>query len=246
MDLKDKIAIVTGGSRGIGKKTVEIFSELGARVYFTYNKSNEEADKISENTGAVAIRCCQTDRSAILDIVNSIFEKEKRIDILVNNAGITDDQFFAIAEMDRWQEVLDVNLDGTVYWSKSVCKPMIQGGGGSIINVASVSGLVGIPGQTNYSTSKGAILAFTRSLAAELASKRVKVNSVVPGFIETDMTGKMPRDIKRQNLGKIALKRFGKPEEVAKVISFLASDDSSYIVGQTIVVDGGLTATAVF
>lgn len=246
MDLKDKIAIVTGGSRGIGKKTVEILSELGARVYFTYNKSNEEADKISDNTGAVAIRCCQTDRSAILDIVNSIFEKEKRIDILVNNAGITDDQFFAIAEMDRWQEVLDVNLDGTVYWSKSVCKPMIQAGGGSIINVASVSGLVGIPGQTNYSTSKGAILAFTRSLAAELASKKVKVNSVVPGFIETDMTGKMPRDIKRQNLGKIALKRFGKPEEVAKVIAFLASDDSSYIVGQTIVVDGGLTATAVF
>jgi len=246
MDLKDKVAIVTGGSRGIGKKTVELFSAVGARVYFTYNSRQEEAAEIAERTGSVAIQCCQTDRDCILNIVNSTFDKEKKIDILVNNAGITDDQFFAIADITQWYKVLEVNLNGTVYWSKSVCKPMILSGGGSIINVASVSGLVGIPGQTNYSTSKGAILAFTRSLAAELASKNVRVNSVVPGFIETDMTGKMPRDIKKQNLGKIALKRFGKPEEVAKVIAFLASDDSSYITGQKIVVDGGLTATSIF
>lgn len=246
MDLKDKIAIVTGGSRGIGKSTVELFAELGARVYFTYNSSRDEALQTAQRTGSVAIQCCQKDRDGINNIVDSIFEKEKRIDILVNNAGITGDQFFAIADITEWNKVLEVNLNGTIYWSKSVCKPMIMGGGGAIINVASVSGLIGIPGQTNYSTSKGAILAFTRSLAAELASKKVRVNSVVPGFIETDMTGKMPRDIKKQNLAKIALKRFGKTEEVAKVVAFLASEDSSYIAGQAIVVDGGLTATAVF
>lgn len=246
MDLKDRIAIVTGGSRGIGRKTVEIFSELGARVYFTYNSRREDAEQTAQATGAVAIQCDQEDREGILKIVDSIFEKEKKIDVLVNNAGVTDDQFFAIAEISGWSKVLDINLNGTIYWSKSVCKPMIQSGGGTIINMASVSGLVGIPGQTNYSTSKGAILAFTRSLAAELASKKIRVNSIVPGFIETDMTGKMPRDIKKQNLGKIALKRFGKPEEVAKVAAFLASDDASYITGQSIVVDGGLTATAVF
>lgn len=246
MDLKDRVAIITGGSRGIGKKTVEIFAELGARVYFTYNSKHDEAEMISQKTGAAPIQCCQEDSDGILNVVNTIFEKEKKIDILVNNAGITDDQFFAIADITGWHKVLNVNLNGTIYWSKSVCKPMIMGGGGTIINMASVSGLVGIPGQTNYSTSKGAILAFTRSLAAELASKNIRVNSIVPGFIETDMTGKMPRDIKKQNLGKIALKRFGKPEEVAKVAAFLASEDSSYITGQSIVVDGGLTATAVF
>lgn len=246
MDLKDRVAIVTGGSRGIGKKTVETFSELGARVYFTYNSKHEDAEQTAQKTGAIAIQCCQEDKDAIQNIVNFIFEKEKKIDILVNNAGVTDDQFFAIAEINGWNKVLEINLNGTIYWSKSVCKPMILGGGGTIINMASVSGLVGIPGQTNYSTSKGAILAFTRSLAAELASKNVRVNSVVPGFIDTDMTAKMPRDIKKQNLGKIALKRFGRPEEVAKVAAFLASDDSSYITGQSIVVDGGLTATAVF
>ncbi|NLD99184.1 MAG: 3-oxoacyl-ACP reductase FabG [Fibrobacter sp.] len=246
MDLKDRIAIVTGGSRGIGKKIVEVFCNRGAKVYFTYNSNHDEAEKTVQSSGAVAIQCNQNDHEGINRVVDSIFDKEKRINILVNNAGITDDQFFAIANIGEWYKVLEVNMNGTIYWSKSVCKPMIHGGYGTIINVASVSGLVGIPGQTNYSTSKGAILAFTRSLAAELASKKIRVNSVVPGFIDTDMTGKMPRDIKKQNLGKIALKRFGTAEEVAKVTAFLASEDSSYITGQAIVVDGGLTATAVF
>lgn len=246
MDLKNRVAIVTGGSRGIGRKIVEVFCNLGATVYFTYNKDEQSAGEVEQLFGAQAIKCDQSERPAIERTVEQIYEKENSVDILVNNAGVTADNFFALANLDEWRKVLDINLNGTIYWSKAVCKPMMYSDGGAIINMASVSGLVGIPGQTNYAASKGAVLAFTRSLAAEVAPKKIRVNAVVPGFIDTDMTAKMPRDIKKQSVQKIALKRFGTAEEVAKTTAFLASDDASYIVGQTIIVDGGLTATSVF
>ncbi len=246
MDLKNRVAIVTGGSRGIGRKIVEVFCNLGATVYFTYNKDEQSAGEVEQLFGAQAIKCDQSERPAIERTVEQVYEKENSVDILVNNAGVTADNFFALANLDEWRKVLDINLNGTIYWSKAVCKPMMYSDGGAIINMASVSGLVGIPGQTNYAASKGAVLAFTRSLAAEVAPKKIRVNAVVPGFIDTDMTAKMPRDIKKQSVQKIALKRFGTAEEVAKTTAFLASDDASYIVGQTIIVDGGLTATSVF
>lgn len=246
MDISEKVAIVTGGSRGIGRAIVEHLTSLGATVYFTYGKNSEAAKEVESATGAVGYCCDQTDHERIRSVAEEIYEKEKGLSILINNAGITDDQFFALADMDEWQKVVDINLTGSIVWAKAVCKMMMHSGGGSIVSVASVSGLVGIAGQTNYATSKGGLLAFSRALAAEVATKKIRVNVIVPGFIDTEMTGKMPRAIKKQSLERIAMKRFGGVEEVAKATAFLASDDASYITGQTLVVDGGLTATATF
>jgi 3-oxoacyl-[acyl-carrier protein] reductase len=145
---------------------------------------------------------------------------------------------------EDWNRVIDTNLNGAFRWCKAVTRPMLGARRGSIINIASIAGLVGVMGQTNYAASKGALLAFTRALAAELGAKGIRVNSVVPGFIETDMSARVPRPIKQKNLEHIVLKRFGQPAEIAGVVAFLASDAASYIMGQAIVVDGGLTATA--
>ena len=164
--------------------------------------------------------------------------------MLVNNAGITADTFLMLMPAEDWNRVMDTNLNGAFRWCKAVTRPMLGARRGVIINLASIAGLVGVMGQTNYAASKGALLAFTRALAAELGAKNIRVNSVVPGFIETDMSARVPRAIKQKNLDHIVQKRFGKPEEVASVVTFLASDAASYIMGQAIVVDGGLTATA--
>ena len=145
---------------------------------------------------------------------------------------------------DDWNRVIDTNLHGVYRWCKAVTRPMLRARRGSIINLASIAGLVGVMGQTNYAASKGALLAFTRALAAELGSRNIRVNAVVPGFVETDMSARVPREIKQKYLDRVLLKRFGRPEEVASVVMFLASDAASYIMGQSIVVDGGLTATA--
>jgi 3-oxoacyl-[acyl-carrier protein] reductase len=147
--------------------------------------------------------------------------------------------------VEEWARVMEINAGGAFFWSKAAARIMMNARCGVIVNITSVSGLVGIAGQTNYSASKGALLAFTRSLAAELGPRGIRVNSVVPGFIDTDMTARMPRQIKEKNRDRILLKRFGTASEVAKVVAFLVSDDASYIVGQSIVVDGGLTGTVV-
>jgi 3-oxoacyl-[acyl-carrier protein] reductase len=143
-----------------------------------------------------------------------------------------------------WHALLEVNLTGAVRWCKAACRPMLLARRGAIVNIASVSALIGVPGQTHYAASKGALLAFARSLAAELGTKGIRVNTVIPGFIETDMTAPLPAPIRERNLQRILLRRFGTPAEVAASVLFLASDDASYISGQTLVVDGGLTATS--
>jgi 3-oxoacyl-[acyl-carrier protein] reductase len=239
--LTGQVAVVTGGSRGIGRAIVERFCHEGARVFFTYHQHEEHARQVAE-CGATPLACPQTDAAAIEDAVARITAEAGRIDILVNNAGITRDQFLMLMPESDWQQVLDVNLNGAFRWSKAVSRPMLLARRGAIIQVASVSGLVGVAGQTNYAASKGALLAFGRALAAELGPKGIRVNSVVPGFIATDMTACLPRAIKERSLDRILLKRFGQPEEVAAVVAFLASTDAAYIVGQTFVVDGGLTA----
>jgi 3-oxoacyl-[acyl-carrier protein] reductase len=243
-ELVGRVAIVTGGSRGIGRAIVERFAAQGARVFFTYHQHGEQAGQVAAASGAEPIQCSQTDPEAIDAAVARVLGAAGKVDVLVNNAGITRDQFLMLMPAEDWNKVIDTNVSGAFRWCKAVSRPMIGARSGVILNVASVSGLVGVPGQTNYAASKGALLAFTRSLAAEVGSRGIRVNSVVPGFIETDMTAKLPRQIKERSLERIVMKRFGQPAEVAAVVVFLASDSASYITGQMVVVDGGLTATA--
>ena len=242
MKLEGKVAIITGGSRGIGAAIVKKFSELGAKVYFTYRSESDAVKLLAQETGATAFQCDQTDASAIDKTFDAIFADAGKIDILVNNAGITKDGYLPMMPEADFTSVLDANLLGAFRWTKLASKKMYGQRSGSIIFISSVSGLVGVAGQTNYAASKGALCAFARSAASELGAKSIRVNTICPGFIETDMTAKIPRQIARTQVEKITLKRFGKPEEIANVAVFLASDDSSYITGQTIVADGGLTA----
>jgi len=241
-----KSVIVTGGSRGIGRAVVARFARDGAKVYFTYHQHEEAAAETASTCEAIALRCPQSDAEAIAGVVDRVVGEMGRVDVLVNNAGISRDQYLMMMPPEDWDRVIDTNLNGSYRWCKAVSRPMLEVRSGAIVTVASVSGLVGIPGQTNYAASKGALIAFSRSLAAELGPKGIRVNTVVPGFIETDMTARMQRQIKQQNIDRILLHRFGKADDVAAAVTFLASEDAAYIVGQTLVVDGGLSATVAF
>ncbi len=241
MKLEGKVAIVTGASRGIGAAIVENFTRNGAKVFFTYKSSEDAAKELAAKTGAEAVKCAQDDVAGIEALADRIFAECGKIDILVNNAGVARDGFMMLMPQKDWDEVLDTNLNGAWRWTKAVSRKMYAKKSGSIIFISSVSGLVGVGGQTNYSASKGAICALARSAAAELAAKGIRSNAICPGFIETGMVSKMPRDIVRAQKERIAMKRFGRPEEIAEVAAFLASDSSSYITGQTITADGGMT-----
>ena len=244
LPFENKVVVVTGGSRGIGRAIVERFAALGARVFFTYHQSDDLAQEVAAACGAEKIKCSQADAAAIEAAVEHVLATAGKLDVLVNNAGITSDQFLMLMPAGDWDKVIDTNLNGVYRWCKVVSRTMLGARRGTIVNIASIAGLVGVAGQTNYCASKGALLAFSRALAAELGTRGIRVNTVVPGFIETDMTAKVPRAIRARNLERILLRRFGKPSEVAAVATFLASDDAAYIAGQTIVVDGGLTAAA--
>lgn len=243
-EFEGKVVVVTGGSRGIGKAIVQSFAAAGARVFFTYHSKAEAAAELAAETGASAIRCPQTDGPAIQSATEAIFKETGAIDVLVNNAGVARDNFAMLMPEEDWSSVLDVNLTGAFRWCKAVSPFMLRARRGAIINLSSVSALVGVMGQGNYAASKGGLIAFSRALAAELATRGVRVNVVAPGFIETDMTSSMPAEKLQRGLSAVALKRAGKPHEVASVVMFLAGSGASYIVGQTIVVDGGLTGVA--
>jgi 3-oxoacyl-[acyl-carrier protein] reductase len=242
MTTPNQTVVVTGGSRGIGRAVVAQFAAQGAKVFFTYHRNADAAAEVEKACGATALRVEQTDLAAIERTVDQVVTQCGAVDVLVNNAGITSDQYVMMMPFDDWQKVIDTNLNGAFRWAKAVCRPMMMKQSGSIVNVASVAGILGVGGQSNYAASKGGLLALTRALAAEFGPKGIRVNAVVPGYIETDMTARMPRQVKRDSMDRIVLKRYGKPEEVAGVVAFLCSDAASYIVGQTIVVDGGLTA----
>jgi 3-oxoacyl-[acyl-carrier protein] reductase len=246
-NLEGRIALVTGGSRGIGRAVVLELARRGARVAFTWLRAEEAAAEVEQLAAAEGLevagtQCDSRDTGAVSETVERLVADSGQIDVLVSNAGIVRDQYLMLMGEQEFTDVIETNLVGAFRFAKAACRPMMARRSGSIITVASISAIFGIAGQTNYCASKGGLLAFTRALAAELAPKGVRVNAVVPGFIDTEMTAKIPRQIKRANVERILLGRFGSSEEVAAVVAFLASDEASYIVGQSIVVDGGLTS----
>ncbi len=237
--LRDKVGVITGGSRGIGRAMVELFTAEGARVHFTYVKNEEAAGEVA---GGASLRCDGRDREAVAEAADRIVADEGRIDFLVNNASISSNAYFAMHDPADWERVMRCNVDGCYHWARAVVRPMMIQQTGAILNLASVSGLAGVAGQTAYSASKGAILAFSRALAAEVGAKGIRVNALAPGLVDTDMTAVIPRRLRRDYTDRILMKRFGEPDEIARAALFLVSDAASYITGQTLVVDGGLTS----
>ncbi len=241
--LKERVAIVTGGSRGIGKAAALALAAQGAKLVVNYARSSSAADEvvkeISEAGGeAIAVQADVSQSEDVDNLIKQTLDKFKRIDVLVNNAGITKDTLLLRMKPEQWQAVIDLNLTGVFLCTKAVSKTMLKQRSGRIINIASVAGQMGNPGQANYSAAKAGVIGFTKTVAKELAQRGVTVNAVAPGFIETDMT----HDLKAEEIIKsIPLGRYGKPEEVAGIIRFLAADPAAaYITGQVFNVDGGM------
>jgi 3-oxoacyl-[acyl-carrier protein] reductase len=243
--LKGKIALVTGGSRGIGAAIVKRLAQEGAKVYFTYNASKDEAEKIVSSlkgkTQVIALECDVRKNEDIERVVDGILEKEETLDILVNSAGIIRDGLFLAMADEDWQDVLETNLGSVYRFCKAVTRQMMMQGGGRIVNISSVIAEVGGFGQTNYAASKGAVNAFTRSLALELAPKKITVNAVAPGMVKTSMSEAARAAFGEKIMEKIPLGSFAEPDEIASVAVFLASDEAGYITGQILTVDGGLS-----
>ena len=241
--LKEKVAIVTGASRGIGKAAALALASQGAKVVVNYARSSEAAEatvnEITQAGGeAIALQADVSQAEAVDNLIKATLDKFGRIDVLVNNAGITKDTLLLRMKPEQWQAVIDLNLTGVFLCTKAVSKTMLKQRSGRIINIASVAGQMGNPGQANYSAAKAGVIGFTKTVAKELANRGVTVNAVAPGFIETDMT----EDLKSDDIIKfIPLGRYGKPEEVAGTIRFLAADPAAaYITGQVFNVDGGM------
>ncbi len=247
INLEGKVAIVTGSTKGIGKAIALELARAGADVVVTYNadeskgmETMEEVKKIGRKVALYQFAVQSMDSAK--ELVRTTIKEMGGIDILVNNVGITHDSTFFMMSSKEWKEVMEINLDGVYNTCKAVIGQMISKRSGNIINVTSVSGFKGIAGQTNYSASKAGIIGFTKSLAHEVARYGITVNGVAPGFIETEMTEDFGQERKEKYLANIPLNRFGKPEDVAKLVTFLASDYCSYILGEIITIDGGLTA----
>lgn len=243
--LKDKIALVTGGSRGIGSSICKELAKAGATVLINYANSKDSALKVLEeivqgNGKGEVVEFDVSDYSIVEEKIKYLIEKYEKIDILVNNAGITRDSLFMRMKESQWDEVFETNTKGVFNCTKNVVRMMLKNQYGKIINISSVVGEMGNPGQVNYSSTKSALIGFTKSLAKELGSKNINVNAITPGFIETEITEVLPDSIKDKYKEIIPLSRFGKPEDVAKAVLFLASDDSSYITGEVLKINGGL------
>ncbi len=245
MNLSGKVALVTGASRGIGRAIALYLAQLGAKVAVNYASSEEEARKVVETISrdggqAILVQGDVSNSSDVEAIVNKVVEEWGTIDILVNNAGINRDTLLMRMKEEDWDKVINVNLKGVYNCTRSVSRIMMKKRYGKIINISSIVGVVGNIGQANYAAAKAGIIGFSKSVAKELASRNVQVNVVAPGFIETDMTNALSDSIKENILSQIPVGRYGKPEEVAYVVGFLASDLSQYITGQVIHVDGGM------
>ncbi len=245
MKLQNKKAIVTGGTRGIGKAIVKELAEQGCSVVFTYFSSDETAKKVEAefSSGDVKVFGFKADASsfnAAKEAVNFALEKLGGVDILVNNAGVTKDNLLLRMTETDFDSVVNANLKSVFNYTKAVLKTMLGQRHGKIVNISSVVGIIGNPGQANYVASKAGVIGLTKSNAKELASRNINVNAVAPGFIETDMTDKLNDQQKEAILNNVPIKRLGKPEDVAKLVAFLASSEADYITGQVISVDGGM------
>ena len=243
--LTDKVTIVTGASRGIGRQIAMTLAQEGAYVIVNYNGSKEAAEAVVETITAAGgqaetWQCSVADFAAVEEMIKSIYKKFGHIDVLVNNAGITKDGLLMGMSESDFDSVIDVNLKGTFNMMRFVSRQMLRQRCGRIISMASVVGIAGNAGQANYAASKAGIIGMTKSAARELASRGVTVNAVAPGFIETEMTAVLSEEVKKASAAQIPLGYFGKPEDIAKTVAFLASDDAAYITGQVIQVDGGM------
>jgi 3-oxoacyl-[acyl-carrier protein] reductase len=234
--LEGKTALVTGGSRGIGAAVARELARAGANVVVGYRSGADEAEEIASELGGRAV---QADVSNV-DDAKRLVEEAGELDVLVNNAGITRDGVLARMADDDWRSVLETNLSSVFYTCRAVSRGMMKRRGGSIVNLSSIVGLHGNWGQSNYAASKGGIVAFTKSLAQELGSRGVRANVVAPGYINTQLTDVIPEEAQQKMLGLTPLGRFGEPEDVARAVRFLSSDDASFITGEVVVVGGGL------
>ena len=240
MSFQDKVAIVTGGSRGIGRAIVQALAAGGAKVVFTYVQNKTLADEVAQPDSIVAYQADVTSFEQARELVKLVKEKFGRIDILVNNAGITRDKLILRMSEKDWDDVVDTNLKGAFNVSKPVVAAMVSQRSGTILNITSISGVVGMPGQVNYSSSKAGMIGFTKALAKEIAKANITVNALALGFVETDMTAVLNEEYRTKALAQIPLGRIGKPENMAEVAMLLVSDKANYITGQVIQVDGGL------
>ncbi len=250
LELEGKVSLVTGASRGLGRAHALKLASLGAKVAVNYvnieGESNEAdaGEVVKTITGqggeAIAVEADVRNAAAVKAMVDKVVEQWGKIDILVNNAGITRDNLLLRMSEEAWDDVIDINLKGAFLCTKFALRSMMKQRWGRIINVSSISGVMGTAGQGNYSASKGGVIAFTKSMAREIGSLNITVNAIAPGFITTDMTDKLSDDRKDAIMAMISLKRFGEPEDVSDLVAFLASDRASYITGQVIGIDGGI------
>jgi 3-oxoacyl-[acyl-carrier protein] reductase len=243
--LKDKVAVITGSARGIGYSIAEKFASEGATVIILdlFKEAVDEAvaKLLTSGYKADGFVGNVTNSEEMDRVFNAVAEKHKTIDILINNAGITKDNLLLRMKEEEWDAVIAVNLKGTFLCTQKAFKIMMKQRFGSIINIASVIGLMGNAGQANYAATKGGLIAFTKSCAKEFASRNIRVNAIAPGFIQTEMTAKLPAEVVESYAKAIPLGKMGLPEDVAKMCLFFATDESVYVTGQTIAVDGGLT-----
>lgn len=245
MTLEGKVALVTGASRGIGKEVAIELARQGCNVIVNYAgseaKANEVVMEIRElGREAIAIQANVADSDSVQNLVKEAITNFGQLDILVNNAGITRDNLIMRMKEDEWDDVINTNLKGVFLCTKAVTRQMMKQRSGRIINISSIVGVSGNPGQANYVAAKSGVIGLTKTTAKELAPRGITVNAVAPGFISTDMTDELPENVKEEMLKQIPLSRFGEPKDIAKVVSFLASDAANYMTGQTLHVDGGM------
>ncbi|GJQ59225.1 MAG: 3-oxoacyl-[acyl-carrier-protein] reductase [Candidatus Scalindua sp. AMX11] len=243
--MKDKVAIVTGGTRGIGRAIVLELARNGCNVAFNYAKSEELAKTLvteveSLGVKALAKQADVVDFEAAKSMVAEVKEEFGQIDFLINNAGVTRDKLLALMKESDWDEVINTNLKSVYNFSKAIIMTMVKQKSGNILNITSVSGIAGVAGQTNYSASKAGVIGFTKALAKEVGKAKINVNAIACGFIETDMTASLPEEYKSKMIDMTSLKRFGNPEEIAKIAKFMLSEEAKYITGHVLTVDGGL------